>query len=493
MNTPWRIFLQLLTHPTRVAVVDDQRSWRGIDLVVGALHVATHLERAGQSPHVGLLLPTGGLFPMAALAGWMLGRTVVPLNYLLKDEDLQYVVDDSEIDTIVTVGPMLDFIGGAPRGPGLLRLDHLDFKALPEFRWPRWPSPDDLAVLLYTSGTSGKPKGVMLTHRNLYSNIQQCASWAQFDDRDTIVGVLPQFHVFGLTALTMLPLCVGVRSVFTARFVPRKIVQLIREHRATAFMGIASMFNALLTVKDAKAEDWRQVRYLVSGGEPLPDAVAQGFKDRFGVIINEGYGMTETSAVTHWCRPQDYRRGSVGRGITGVSTRIVDLNTGEDCPPHVDGEIRVAGSNIMKGYYKLPEETAAAFDERGYLRTGDIGHLDEDDFLFITGRLKEMMIIGGENVFPREIEEALNKHESVTASGVIGVSDPSRGEVPVAFVEMKEDATFDETALRAHCRRYLAQYKVPRDILPAEKLPRTPTGKILRRELRNMLPVEAAA
>lgn len=483
MNTPWAILRQLACRPGRVVIVDDQRSWRGIELLVGSLHLAAEIERVSESRHVGVMLPTSGLFPMSVLAAWMLGRTVVPLNYLLKGSDLQYVCDDSEIDSIITVGPMIEFVGRAPRGPRLIRLDDMTFKGVPALRWPAWPARDDLAVLLYTSGTSGRPKGVMLSHGNLDANIDQCCRWAHFDHTDVLLGVLPQFHVFGLTVLTLLPLSRGLKVVYTARFMPRKIIQLLRRHRPTAFMGIASMYGALLTVKDQSSEDWASLKFVVSGGEPLPDAVAQEFRQRLNVTLNEGFGMTETSAVSHWCRPSEVRRHSVGRALPHIEHRIVDAS-GRVCGVNEDGELRLRGPNIMQGYYKLPEETAKAFDEDGYLRTGDMARIDEDGFVYITGRIKEMMIIGGENVFPREIEEVLNKHPDVAASGVIGVRDESRGEVPIAFVEMVEGARFDETALRSHCRKYLAQYKVPRDIFMMEHLPRNPTGKIMRRELR---------
>src|SRR5690606_20066710 len=185
----------------------------------------------------------------------------------------------------------------------------------------------------------------------------------------------------------------------------------------TVMVGIPSMYNALMTVKDARDDDFASLRYVISGGEPLPDDVARRFRERFGRTLDEGYGMTETSAVTHWCRPEEHRAHSVGKALDGVRVRIVH-ESGRDLGPNEEGEIRVAGPNIMRGYYKQPDETARTFDSQGYLRTGDMGRVDEDGFLFITGRIKEMLIIGGENVFPREIEEVLNQHPTVHASAV---------------------------------------------------------------------------
>jgi long-chain acyl-CoA synthetase len=233
------------------------------------------------------------------------------------------------------------------------------------------------------------------------------------------------------------------------------------------------------------------LRFTVSGGEPLPDAVAARFLERFGKELNEGFGLTETAPVTHWCRPFEHRVHSVGMPIPDVEQRIYDITSSPEAPvflpPGQEGEIQLRGPNIMQGYYKLPNETASAFTADGWFRTGDIGKIDADGFLYITGRLKEMLIVGGENVFPREIEEALNKHSSVNASGVIGAKDPMRGELPVAFVEMREGQEFDEKALLQHCRGLLAGYKVPSRIIKVDALPRNPTGKIMRRQLKDML------
>lgn len=463
-------------------MVDDQRRWRGIDLMVVAWHLARAIERAGDAQRVGVMLPTSGLFPAAAIATWTLGRTVVPINYLLSRSDIEYVVRDAGLDTLVTVGPMLDFIGGPVAGLAEVRLDQMRFKGVPPVRFTNPLQRDDLAVVLYTSGTSGRPKGVMLTAGNIAANVRQCQEWVDFGAADTILGVLPQFHSFGLTVLTMLPLATGARAVYTARFVPRKLIELARGHRPTAFVAIPSMYNALRLLKDASPEDFASLRFAVSGGEPLPAAVYDGFHEKFGIEINEGYGLTETSPVTNWCRPEEQRRKCVGRALGGIDQRIVGPD-GSVLGPDQDGEVRMKGPNIMKGYLNLPDETAAVFDEQGYFKTGDMGRLDGDGFLSITGRIKEMLIIAGENVFPREIEEVLNLHESVKDSAVIGMQDGMRGEVALAFVELKEGALFDEQALKAFCRDRIAGFKVPREIRVLKELPRNPTGKIMRRKL----------
>jgi long-chain acyl-CoA synthetase len=473
---------KLLLSPWRIVVVDDQRAWRAIDIQVAAWHLAREIERVSQSQRVAIMLPTSGLFPCAAIAGWMLGRTIVPLNYLLGKGDLAHVCADAGIDACVTVGPMLEFTGGLPDGVRAIRMDQMKFGGIPPIRFARRRSPSDLAVLLYTSGTSGRPKGVMLTAGNLDANVRQVVEHARFTRVDTLLGVLPQFHSFGLTVLTLLPLAVGCKAVYTARFVPRKIITLAREHRPSVLVAIPSMYGALRSVKEASREDFASLRFVVSGGEPLPQAVADGFFERFERRISEGYGLTETSPVTNWCLPHEWRPRSVGRTVPGVDERIIAPD-GSEAARGSDGEVRIKGPNVMAGYWNLPDESRAVFDERGYFRTGDMGRIDADGHLYITGRIKEMLIIGGENVFPREIEEVLDRHESVKASAVIGVRDESRGETPVAFVELRDGACFDENALRAWCRAHLAQFKVPRDLRVRDALPRNATGKIMRRAL----------
>ncbi len=487
MSLHWPIIRRALAHPGRVFIIDDNRSYRGVDILVAALHMAGQIERVCDTKTVGVLLPTGGAFPIAALAGWMLGKTIVPLNYLLKQEELKYVIDDCETDTIISAGQMLTFLGHRPEIPNLIEMDKVSFKGIPRLRLPARPSPESLAVILYTSGTSGKPKGVMLTHCNLTTNISQIIRHVHFTPKEVLVGVLPQFHTFGLTVLTLLPLTLGCKVVYSARFIPQRVMKLIRQHRPTAFIAIPSMYNALMVVKDARPDDFDSAKFIVSGGEPLPDAVFTAFKAKFGKVISEGYGLTETSPVTNWCRPEEWRAHSVGPAVPDLDQRIRDVESGMFLGPNADGEVVMKGPNIMKGYFKLPDETAAAFDAEGYFRTGDMGRLDDNGFLSITGRIKEMLIVGGENVFPREIEEVLNRHPAVNASGVIGITDPMRGELPLAFVEFKEGQSADEQALKTWCRESLAGYKVPTEIRVVQALPRNPTGKIMRRELKKLV------
>ncbi|HEX7010150.1 MAG TPA: AMP-binding protein [Phycisphaeraceae bacterium] len=480
--------------PGRIAVIDDVQRYSYARLAIGAFMLADQIELASRTRHVGLMLPTGGAFPMSLLAAWILGRVAVPLNYLLSPDELAFIIQDSDIDTIITVRPMVEYIGGAqviPRGIRLLFLEELNTSDFPTPRWPAFPAPDDLAVILYTSGTSGRPKGVMLSHGNLASNVDASIEHARLTHADTFFGVLPQFHSFGLTALTLIPLRIGSRVIYTARFVPRRIVELIRQHRPDIMMAVPSMYGALLSVKSATAEDFSSVRLAISGGEPLPHALYETFLNQFNLQILEGYGLTETSPVTNWSTKDRHKLHSVGRALPGVREFVID-EQGQVLGPNQEGEIVIAGPNIMQGYYKQPELTAQVMMEirppgsdqpLRVFRTGDMGRIDEEGYLYITGRKKEMLIIGGENVFPREIEEVLNRHPAIKDSAVIGKPDGLRGEVPVAFVEINEGAQFDEAEVRSFCRKYLAQFKVPRDVQVVEQLPRSPTGKILRRRL----------
>lgn len=492
MSVLWPMIPKLLARPSRTAIVDDRGSMSSLRLLGGAMFLADAIDQATEREVIGIMLPSSSAFVMSMLAGWITGRTIVPLNFLLSKEQLDFIVSDSGLDTIITAAPMIEFVGGKDSMPraGLLMLDEMDTDGLPPLRMPAWAGEHDLAALMYTSGTSGRPKGVRLTHGNLKSNVLASIRHAGLTRSDAFLGVLPQFHCFGLTALTLIPMYLGAPIIYAARFVPRQIIQLIREHRPEIFIGVPAMYSALMTVKEAKPADLASIRMAISGGEPLPLSLYEAFEERFGLEILEGYGLTETSPVTHWSTPKRHRLHSVGRALPGVKVLVVDEEN-RALGPNEQGEILLAGPNLMQGYHNQRELTESVIEhrpdrngrEQRFFRTGDIGYEDEEGFLFITGRKKEMMIVGGENVFPREIEEILNRHSSVAASAVVGRPDGMRGEVPIAFVELKEGEELDEAALRRHCREHLALFKIPREIQAISQLPRSATGKILRREI----------
>jgi len=473
-----------LRNLTRPLMVDDARSYRGVDLLVAGMHIADQVDARTGNQRVGMLIPTSGIFAAATYGIWSSGRTAVPMNYLLDEPTLNYIIEDCGCDLIIASRKLIEHIGFVPKVKTIVYLEDMNFKSLPSPRLPKWTSSDELAVVLYTSGTSGKPKGVMLSHANLLANASQLHEHIGVKRSDIFLGVLPQFHSFGLTGLTLMPMLFGCKAVYTARFVPKKIMGLIKEHRPSIYLAIPSMYNAMLTVKDATAEDFASFRIMLSGGEPLPETVRTRFAERFNQPIVEAYGLTETAPGTNVLLPEENRPGTVGRSLPRVIERIINPATGEILPHSTDGELRIKGPNVMQGYLGLEAETREAFDEHGFFKTGDMAQIDQDGFLKITGRIKEMMIVGGENVFPREIEEILNAHPAVHDSGVIGQTDPMRGEVPIGFVELEEDQAVEPDEIKQWCRDKLPGYKMPKRIEIIEALPRNGTGKIMRRALK---------
>lgn len=455
-------------------------SYQALSAVVGGL--AGQIRSATQKKTVGLLVPTSVAGAAAIFASWYADKTPVPLNFMLAPEELGKIIRDAEFDTILTV----DFFAAAAGKTGLKTI-LLNAQTLVPGRAEK-PAAEagDTAVLLYTSGTSGDPKGVELTFGNLVNNANSCIEHARISPEQNFLSVLPQFHSFGFTAMTVVPLVLGATVHFQPRFSPVTILNTIVEKQISVFMAIASMWTALGHSKHATAEMFRSVKIGISGGEPLQPRVFELYKERFGLTILEGYGLTETSPVVSINTPEHNRPRSVGRPIPGVTITIED-ETGARLPTGKDGEIVIRGHCVMKGYHHKPKETAAVLRD-GALHTGDMGRVDEDGFVYITGRIKEMMIVGGENVFPIEIESVLAEHAAVAEAAAIGVADDLRGEVPVAFVILKEGATASEVELRDFCRGKLAGYKVPRQVLIKTELPRGGTGKILKRALKPLLP-----
>ncbi len=312
-----------LTHPFRVAMVDDQQSWRGIKAWAAARHMARVIEQTSGQPRIGVMLPTSGTAVAAFAATWLLGRTVVPLNYLLARDELEYVIQHAELDAVLTAGPMLEHFGDMPEGVRAIKLDEQKFSGLPPMFRSLKRRDDHVAVILYTSGTSGRPKGVMLTVDNLLSNVDQACEWIKFRKDDCFLSALPQFHSFGFTVMSVLPACIGAKAVYSARFQPPRILKLMKQHEPSIFVAIPSMYAALMHAKSATPEHFASLRLVGSGGEPLPDAVYDNYAEKFDIRICEGFGMTETSPVTHMCLPHEERRGSVGKPVPRVQQRII--------------------------------------------------------------------------------------------------------------------------------------------------------------------------
>lgn len=472
-------------------VSDPLRSISHHDLLRLANVMRRQVLRHTDNPNVGIYMPSCVAFAGTFYGILWAGRTVVPLNFLLGPAELAAVVADSGLDTIFSIKHFAEQL--APLPVKKIFVEDLPLKREMIFERLRIkPSPprvrpEDTAILLYTSGTSGMPKGVCQTHANLVHNAESSVAKARLEAGHRFLGVLPLFHSFGITAMMLVPTWIGADVHYLPRFTPASLFDTIRERRSSVTMLIASMYGAMLKSKRGKAEDLVSVTYAVSGGEALPPQVHAEFLDRFKVDLLQGYGMTESSPVVSLNVPWDHRTGTVGQAISGLEVRAFDDNNAA-LPAGRDGELWVRGPSVMKGYYKKPDETAAAITPDGWYKTGDMGNLDADGFITITGRKKEMIIVGGENVYPREIENALEQHAAVAESAVIGKQDASRGEVVVAFVTLREGAAATETDLREHCRERLAGYKVPRQVIIAADLPRGPTGKILKRKLKENLP-----
>jgi long-chain acyl-CoA synthetase len=491
------LFESLFEHarmqPEHLAVVDDTGQFTYRQLAETAGKFASYIASKTLRPRVGLLLPQGSGFVYSFFGTLLAGKTAVPINYLLGEREIAHIIADSEIDAVITVPPLIGRLADLP----LLIIDLTQFSQISisplgtlstgdtKTIFPP-ASPGDVAVLLYTSGTSGLPKGVLLSYGNLEAVVDAAIRHAGLKHEHKFLGLIPLFHSFGIT--TMLgAICLGATTIYLGRFSPMATLNAIREHKPSLIFGIPSMFAALLRMKGAGAADFAHVYATISGGEPLPDTLRQAFQERFGIPLYEGYGLSETCAVVALNTPQAHRPGTVGRPLPGVEVQITDEG-GAALPPGQSGEIWLRGPMIMKGYHNLPGETAATLTPEGFFKTGDLGVIDDDGFLGIAGRKKDLIIVSGEKVYPREIEEVLLKYPQVADAAVLGKQDAGRGEIVVAFVMPREGQNVTGDELRAFCRTEgLAQWKVPREVFVVSDLPRSPTGKILRRELAGRL------
>ncbi len=468
-------------HSQKTAVIDqnDEATYGGLCRM--AQEHAARLESQDTGSHIGILLPNGKDFVAAFYGILMAGKTPVPLNFLLSPQQLFYVIQDAGIRTVFTNSMFKPLVG--------TRIKHV-------FSWEeiapcaplarekiRMGDGEDLAALLYTSGTSANPKGVMLSHKNFLSNLDGCVHAFQFTEKDTLLGILPLFHTYALTTNLILPMCAGATVVYLPRFSGPKVLELIEKYKITAMFAIPSMYRALLRTAETAKHDLSSLRLCTSGGEPLPGDVLAAFNKTFPVPLTEGYGLTEATAIVSVNLPQKSRPGSIGVPLENLRVEIRD-DDGRGLTANKDGEIWVKGPNVMKGYYNLPRETAEALTPDGWLKTGDYGRLDEQGFLWITGRKKELIIISGENVSPNEIEHVISGHEKVFEVAVIGVADKVRGETPKAFIALRENVSCGKEEIRNYCLQRLPHYKVPKYFEFRKELPHGPTGKVLKRALK---------
>lgn len=466
----------------RVALIEDARQWTYGELDDEARRLASVIAEKVPGKNVGVLLLNSGKYIVSLLAIWKAGKTAVPLNYLLPPNELAFILQDSGTAAIISsqffaqpLTAMKAMFGD--RGTILMADDPALLSGVGASTASAYRDP---ALYLYTSGTTGRPKGVLLSHDNLLFNVSSCQKAGDFGEQDSFLCLLPFFHTYAITGTFLLPLLNGSKMVVvTDRFQALKVLKLIDEHRISVMLAIPSMYRVMaMTDGDFNVS---HLRFPISGGEPLPVAVAEAFEKRFDVLIYEGYGQTEASPVISLNVPGHRRLGTVGRALSGVEVAIWDDN-GQPVANGVVGEIVARGGSVMVGYHNLPEDTAKTVTN-GWLHTGDLGKMDDDGFITITGRKKDLIISAGENIYPREVEEVLAQHPKVKEVAVIGVKDDVRGEVPKAFVILRDGETSDEKELRSFCRDHLANYKVPKHFQVVPDLPRTPSGKVLKRML----------
>ena len=425
------------------------------------------------------------------------GAVVVPMNPLLKSREIAYYLDDSGARVLFAWHAVAGEAakGAAETGAQVIEVHELDLAALLAGQVPAAriaaPAAGDDAVILYTSGTTGKPKGAELTHANLYRNAELTAvTLLQNGPGDVVMGCLPLFHVFGLTCALNAALYAGSSLTLLPKFDPAQALQIIGRDQVTIFEGVPTMYAAMLHHPGAAQADVSSLRVCVSGGAALPVEILRGFEEMFRCVILEGYGLSETSPVASFNHPDQVRKpGSIGVPIVGVRMRVVDAD-GAEVPAGVVGEIVIAGHNIMKGYWRNPEATAEAMMKGegeaggGWFRTGDLAKVDEDGYFYIVDRKKDMIIRGGFNVYPREVEEVLYEHPAVAEAAVIGIPHDELGEEIGAAVALKVDGAVTAEELIAFTRDRIAPYKYPRHIWMVPGLPKGPTGKILRREVK---------
>ena len=444
---------------------------------------------------VSLLLPNSVEYVIAYFACWQLGALAGPINSLLKSEEIAYVISNSEAKALLVNSAFLPLVEPVreelPTLQAILRFDD-------EAEATRTHSPDppratgiDLdheAIIIYTSGTTGKPKGCLLTHGNVIANARQITSWLGFTESDRLLTIMPLFHMNAVSVTTMSALYAGGSTVVSPKFSASRFWQVISDYEITSFGSVATMLSMLLsTYPDGVPAGLKtdQLRFAMCGSAPVPAEVLRRFEETFNCLVVEGYGLSESTCRSTFNPPDQRRRpGSCGLPI-GNEMRVVDEED-RDVPAGELGEIVLRGENVLKGYYKNDAANVTAF-RNGWFHTGDIGYRDADGFFFIVDRKSDMIIRGGENIYPREIDEVLYQHPDIAAAAVVGVPDALYGEEVAAVVVLKPGAKISEEEVIDYCKGRLADYKCPKRVHFLEDIPKGPTGKLLKREIAKML------
>jgi long-chain acyl-CoA synthetase len=459
---------------------------------------------------IALMLPNCPQYVVSFFASVRLGAIVTQLNPMYVEREIEHILKDSNAETIVVYSNVYPRVKTVIERTALKNVIVVDLKDEPEGLGAGHTSfgrfvaedadpaprveidpPEDVAVLQYTGGTTGVSKGAMLTHRNLIANVQQALDLfvddpASFSNNQGVMGVLPMFHIFGLTCVMLFGIRQGLNQLLLPRFDVDEVLKLVKEHEPVMFSGVPTMYMALNSSgMDLKEHGFGKVRIYNSGGAAMPINVRRAFEKKTGRPVFEGYGLSEASPVTHFNPPfmGQGREGSIGVPIPSTDARIVDVETGsEEMPIGESGELIIKGPQVMKGYWNMPEETAETLKD-GWLHTGDVARMDEDGYFYIVDRKKDMIVAGGYNVYPREIEEVLFEHKEVAEAVAIGVLDEYRGETVKAFVVCKPESGVTEEEILAFCKERLAPYKAPKTVEFRDELPKSTVGKLLRRVL----------
>jgi long-chain acyl-CoA synthetase len=453
-------------------------------------HVAGLLRELGVEPgdRVGIMLPNVPYFPVAYYGVLRAGGVVVPMNVLLKGREVAFYLADSGAKVLFAWHGFAEAAqaGAEEAGAEVVlvepgKIEQRIGAAEPVIELAERAG-DDTAVILYTSGTTGKPKGAELTHDNLDTNVEVVTELFGLTSDDVILGALPLFHSFGQTCGLNAAVKSGALLTLLPRFEPAKALEVLQRDDATIFEGVPTMYGALLHDPGREGADLSRLRLCVSGGASLPVELMRGFEGAFDAIILEGYGLSETSPVASFNHPdRDRKPGSIGTPIRGVEMKVVDEDD-NDVPAGEVGEIVIRGHNVMRGYWERPDATEECM-KGGWFHTGDMAKVDEDGYFFIVDRKKDLIIRGGYNVYPREVEEVLYEHPAVREAAVVAVPHDELGEEVGAAVALKDGEDVGADELKSYVKEQVAAYKYPRHVWFVDELPKGPTGKILKREI----------
>ncbi|MBC8029181.1 MAG: long-chain fatty acid--CoA ligase [Pyrinomonadaceae bacterium] len=478
----------------------DERSFTYAEFDQAVTRVARLLQSMGitKGDAVSLLMPNSAEYIIAYFACWRLGAVAGPVNSLLKADEVAFVISDSDAKAVMVHSEFLPMIEGLKdKLPSLQAVIEFDDEAAATKEFSEDLSQqgstnlslsdinrDDDAIIIYTSGTTGKPKGCLLTHGNLIANARQISDWLGFTKDERLLSIMPLFHMNAVSVTTMSALYAGGSTVVSPKFSASRFWQIISDYQITSFGSVATMLSMLLTkypdgVPAGLKTD--QLRFAMCGSAPVPAEVMQRFERTFNCLVIEGYGLSESTCRSTFNPPDTRRRpGSCGMAI-GNEMRVVD-EEGREVGDGGLGEIVLRGENVLKGYYKNPEANKTAFRD-GWFHTGDIGYRDADGFFYIVDRKSDMIIRGGENIYPREIDEVLYQHPAVAAAATIGVPDDLYGEEVSAFIVLRGGMEATEEEMISYCREHLADFKCPKTIHFVADIPKGPTGKLLKREL----------